>query len=372
MCLAIANGCSGVEPGTATCQDNSRIVCGPDLVSSVVELCANSACVNGACQGGCVPRARRCAGNEVLVCDENGAWLAAVPCDAATPLCSGDGVCGAPPSCEGPSSQCGIDGTSCCTAPLIPGGTYFRANDPTYPATVSDFRMDAYEVTVARFRRFVENLAAGLLPEGDGRNPNDPNSIGWDIKANIRLLSGAFGCHEKYQTWTLTPGANELKPMTCIDWFEANAFCTWDGGRLPTEAEWNYAAAGGNEQRTFPWGEDTVGPSSNHAIYGCYFEGDGLPCEGLQNLAPVGLRSAGESRWGQYDLAGNVWEWMQDAYVVPFAQIECLDCANLTEQDSRVVRGGSFLAGAEFLSNAVRNENSARRFSVGVRCVRAP
>lgn len=232
--------------------------------------------------------------------------------------------------------------------------------------------MDAYEVTVGRFRRFIEALAEGLVRPGTGRNPNDPNSVGWQADGNIRLLSGAFECHEQYNAWTRSPGANELRPMNCIDWYEANAFCAWDGGRLPTEAEWNYAAAGGNEQRAYPWGEDVFAPLSDYAIYGCNFEGNGPPCEGLQNLAPVGLRSAGKSRWGQYDLAGNVWEWMQDAYAVPYAQIECVDCANLAKQDSRVVRGGSFLGGAEFLSNAIRNESSARRFSIGVRCVRAP
>jgi formylglycine-generating enzyme required for sulfatase activity len=73
------------------------------------------------------------------------------------------------------------------------------------------------------------------------------------MKADQATLIAAVKCSATYQTWTDSAGSNESRPMNCITWYEAFAFCIWDGGRLSTEAEWNYAAAGGSEQRQYPW-----------------------------------------------------------------------------------------------------------------------
>src|SRR5208337_5658772 len=72
-------------------------------------------------------------------------------------------------------------------------------------------------------------------------------------------------------TWTSAPGTQETLPINCVNWYAAYAFCIWDGGFLPREAEWEYAAAGGSEQREYPWGSAAPGTTNQYAIYGCYY-----------------------------------------------------------------------------------------------------
>jgi formylglycine-generating enzyme required for sulfatase activity len=263
---------------------------------------------------------------------------------------------------------------------LVPGGTFDRSydgvdfTDPNYPATVSDFYLDKYEITVGRFRVFV-NAGMGTQKSppaaGAGANPGISSS-GWDSTWNTNLpvdtasLKTSLKCYSGYQTWTDTPGTNESKPANCLDWSTAFAFCAWDGGRLPTEAEWNYAASGGSEQRYYPWSSPPTSTTidDSYAVYNC-----GGTCS-IQN---VGSKSPkGDGTWGQSDLAGNVWEWTLDWYADPYP-MPCNNCADLTVASLRVIRGGSFGDVASGLRSADRGYDDPWYYLYdlfGARCAR--
>lgn len=287
---------------------------------------------------------------------------------------------GASLSCIGLAATCGPSANGdCCASSAVPGGTYERSSDAGYPATVTDFRLDTYEVTVGRFRRFVADYAPDMIAQGSGKNANNPSDPGWDsawnasLPANAGALASAVKCEGSY-TWTDAPAANENRPMNCVTWFEAEAFCTWDGGRLPTEAEWQYAAGGGSEERTYPWGSAVPGADANLAVYGCHYSGTGT-CIGVAAIAPVGRVSAGNARWGHADMGGNLSEWVQDWLVIPYASTPCNDCANLTATPDRGIRGGSFGGSAAGLAVRARGglapSNRGIYSTNGFRCARA-
>jgi formylglycine-generating enzyme required for sulfatase activity len=189
-----------------------------------------------------------------------------------------------------------------------------------------------------------------------------------------------------YSTWTNAAGSKETLPIDCVNWYEAYAFCIWDGGFLPSEAEWEYAAAGGKQQREYPWGSTDPGTNSQYAIYGCYYPngsatpvGDaGVVCSGLSSIAPVGTAALGAGLWGQLDLAGNLWEWNLDwyaTYVDPCADCACLTLANGCTAfygNSRVSRGGVFDDAIFFPPDRTGGIPAARYGGTGFRCARTP
>ncbi len=327
-------------------------------------------------------------------------------------------------SCDLPgagTARCGELQESCCATTAVEGGTFYRTYDldadggaiaaddggpsgETDPATVSSFRLDKYLVTVGRFRSFVTAVvptdagARGYTPPaGSGKharlnsgqglaNGGDPGTYepGWvaSDSDNIAPTDANLACEPPYDTWTSMPDAQEDLPINCVNWYESYAFCIWDGGFLPSEAEWEYAAAGGGGaggQRSYPWGNAAPGTTNRYAIYGCnYYAGPPLeagvgPCVGAGNIAPVGTAAQGAGRWGQLDLAGDMFEWNLDWYA-PYTP--CVDCASLTlasfATDYRVNRGGLFNLSASLLSPRYRNSvvPTGRSAGVGFRCAR--
>ncbi len=375
QCQAIVPECATRQANATVCQGLNRMACGADLVSTTaIEVCGGG-CVSGACTA-CEPLTKRCTDGGSQTCDASGVG-AATPCPDSTPVCIGAGSCGSPPSCAGLAATCGASvNTNCCATTTVPGGTFNRSNDASYPATVSDFRLDNYEVTVGRFRKFVATYSQGMIPAGAGKNANNPADPGWDIGWNASLpadaaaLTAAVKCDATFQTWTDGAGGNENRPINCVNWYEAQAFCMWDGGRLPTEAEWNYAAAGGSEQRVYPWGGAVPGANASLAVYGCYYNGAGS-CSGVANIAPVGSVVAGNGKWSQSDLAGNLWEWNQDVHGTTYSA-SCNNCANLSNSTNRVIRGGGFIANALNLASADRGSSipADHGSSFGLRCAR--
>jgi formylglycine-generating enzyme required for sulfatase activity len=220
-------------------------------------------------------------------------------------------------------------------------------NDMSFPAKVNAFGLDRYEVTVGRFKPFVDKYDPNQLQRGDGRQLPPSKQ---DLVDSLTKCGGTPGA-----TWG---GADEL-PINCVSWPVAFAFCAWDGGRLPTEAEWNFAAAGGTDQRVYPWSfpPDASDISDTRAVYSV-----GAP-------AAVGSKPGGKGRFGQYDLAGNVAEWVRDgyaAYIMP-----CDNCAQSTQAQNSV-RGGAFGDGPTSLTASVRGAEDPLHTTpnIGLRCAR--
>lgn len=275
------------------------------------------------------------------------------------------------PQCESLDPICGADGKAdCCAADSVAGGSFERANDDTLPARVSTFRLDRYEVTVGRFRAFARGVAYHLPRAGDGASPALGDASGWDpawdaeLPADEKALETSLQCDQLYARWTSTPGTNEDQPINCVSWYLAFAFCAWDGGRLPTEAEWNYAAAAGNEQRLYPWGDDA--PDDTRAVFGC--PSDMTTC----TIPGVGSRPDGKGKWGQMDLSGSMAEWSLDYFGVPPTGCDD-DCALLEDGDlGRVLRGGDFTRPAEEITTTHRVGilPEDRQAFIGLRCAR--
>jgi formylglycine-generating enzyme required for sulfatase activity len=311
------------------------------------------------------------------------------------------GAASGAPSCEkGGAGQagCGPSKESCCASPRVAGGEFHRSYDgvstngasKAFPATISDVALDRFEVTVGRFRPFVEAVTtqgwhpaagAGKHSHLHGGGIDDGAEPGWDASWNAELATSAkdwstnLACTPKTATWTGSAGAGDDHPVNCVDWYEAYAFCIWDGGFLPSEAEWNYAAAGGAEQRAYPWsaayppGSATL--DCQLANYSSSWPSKACVSSGAD---AVGADSpAGDARWGQADMAGNVFEWTLDYYASTYAA-SCDDCADFTKTSYRVIRGGSFDGSPACLLASLRESSApdGRSDGVGVRCARPP
>jgi formylglycine-generating enzyme required for sulfatase activity len=155
-----------------------------------------------------------------------------------------------------------------------------------------------------------------------------------------------------------TSNLHENYPINEIDWVDANTYCEWIGGRLPTEAEWEKAARG-TDGRLFPWGNDLPDLASDGVI-------------GFFEISPVGKFPEGASPYGVMDMAGNVWEWVADWFNPDYYSYMASE--NPTGPDSgedKVIRGGSFNYPGYTLSSANRHFSSpdTKNEEIGFRCV---
>ncbi|MBS2019585.1 MAG: SUMF1/EgtB/PvdO family nonheme iron enzyme [Deltaproteobacteria bacterium] len=226
---------------------------------------------------------------------------------------------------------------------LVPGGKFFMGSDakealdferPAHKVALRAFCIDQTEVTVAAYK--------ACSDEGECRRA--PTENDWpDITAKEKATYDPL-CNMR------DPVGRAQHPINCVDWSMADAFCRARGRRLPTEAEWEFAARG-PDGRTYPWGDEAPSAQLLNACgkectkwgtkHGTSLEAMYAGDDGFAGTAPVGSFPKGASRYGVLDIVGNVWEWVSDVYA-PYTADERVDPRGPESGDERVIRGGAW------------------------------
>ena len=255
---------------------------------------------------------------------------------------------------------------------LIPAGTFEMGSEdeeagdrekPVHTVHLDAFYMDVYEVTNAQFKAFVDANPDWQKDRIDGRFHNG---------AYLNLWDG-----------TDYPAGKADHPVLAVSWYAAMAYAEWAGKRLPTEAEWEYAARGGLAGKKYPWGDTMTLADANYSEYDENWNRIG----GIGDTTPVGQYAA--NGYGLYDIAGNVSEWCLDLDDSDF-YAESHDSRNpiaggksiqwlrenftsIPTDSRRVPRGGSWFNSTRFLRVTTRISNWPRetRGFYGFRCARA-
>ena len=192
--------------------------------------------------------------------------------------------------------------------------TGFSDQQPVHTVYLDAYAIDLYEVTDAEYAGFLNTR--GNQQEGGGTwlHADDPG-------VRIHQVSGV---------WQADAGYGD-HPVVSVTWYGARAYCTWVGKRLPTEAEWEKAARG-TDARTYPWGNQTLDCSLANYYSGCVGE-----------TSPVGSYPSGASYYDALDMAGNVWEWVNDWYSSDYYSVSPYRNPPGPASGSRkVLRGGSW------------------------------
>jgi formylglycine-generating enzyme required for sulfatase activity len=253
---------------------------------------------------------------------------------------------------------------------LVSAGRFFMGSDedlpterPAHRVTLRAFCIDRTEVTSGDYR--------ACSDRGDCKRAGKDNK--W---------AGITGREQRTYD-PLCTGPNDASgrhPINCVDWSMADRFCRSEGKRLPTEAEWEYAARG-SDGRKYPWGD--AAPTVLH-LNACGGEcagwlkrhgttNDGLlyaADDGWPTTAPVGSFPAGASRWGAEDMVGNVWEWVGDWYGA-YSADDQIDPSGPGSGGERVIRGGAWNgAYTDWVRPTFRYESlpDTRSHGIGFRC----
>ncbi len=277
---------------------------------------------------------------------------------------------------------------------IIPGGIFEMGGDndqagadeyPKHTVKVSPFYIDITEVTNSQFEKFIE--ATGYITTAEKKpdweelkktvppgTPKPPDSVLVAASLVFRQSASPVNLNDYAQWWDWVAGANwrqpegprstikgrENYPVVQVSWDDAQAYCTWAGKRLPTEAEWEFAARGGLKNNIYPWGNEPVNEGKPKANS---WEGE-FPYlnekkDGYVKLAPV--KSYQPNSYGLYDMAGNVWEWCSDWYRNEYYKSLGVLTIDPKGPDSsfdpdepytqkRSLRGGSFLCNDSYCS----------------------
>ncbi len=239
---------------------------------------------------------------------------------------------------------------------------------PVHEIEVSSFRIDAHAVTNERFAEFVDATGyttdaerygwsfvfAGLLPDDFPATRAVMNAPWW------RQVHGADWAHPEGPQSNVDDRLDH--PVVHTSWHDAQAFCAWSGLQLPTEAEWEYAARGGLERATFPWGDEREPSGEHHMnVWQGTFPTDNTAEDGFVGTAPVDAFAPNGYRL--YNMTGNVWEWCRDWYDPNYyATSPRCDPDGPRHGTHRVMRGGSYLC----------HESYCRRYRVAARSANEP
>jgi formylglycine-generating enzyme required for sulfatase activity len=302
----------------------------------------------------------------------------------------------------------------------IPAGNFMMGGDneqarkdeyPKHGVKVNGFYMDATEVTNAQFSEFVKATGYITTAEKDinwdeiksqvpPNTPKPPDSV---LKAASLIFvptKSEVNLNDYSQWWAWTRGANwrhpngpnsdiigkDNFPVTHVSWDDAVAYSKWAGKRLPTEAEWEYAARGGLINNSYSWGKtfDEMGASKCNFWQG-NFPYLNLNKDGFMGAAPV--KSFAPNGYGLYDVAGNVWEWCADLYNNDYyTQLSKTKLAINPKGPTisydpdeplitkRVMRGGSFLCNDSYCSGyrvsaRMKSSPDSGMEHLGFRCV---
>ncbi|HEU5011707.1 MAG TPA: formylglycine-generating enzyme family protein [Roseiflexaceae bacterium] len=274
---------------------------------------------------------------------------------------------------------------------LLPGGAFLMGTDEAagYPADgegpvrrvqIRPFWIDVTTVTNAQFAAFVEATGyrteaerfgwsfvfAGLLPDDAPLTRSVAQTPWW------RQVHGADWCHPEGPHSSMTDRMDH--PVIHVSWNDALAYCQWAGKRLPTEAEWEYAARGGLDQQRYPWGDELT-PNGEHRMN--VWQGT-FPTENTQEDGYFGTAPANAfppNGYGLYNMTGNVWEWCQDWFSATFHRTtRRANPIGPRTGTHKVMRGGSYLCHASYCFRyrvAARSANTpdSSTGNLGFRCV---
>jgi formylglycine-generating enzyme required for sulfatase activity/predicted Ser/Thr protein kinase len=220
--------------------------------------------------------------------------------------------------------------------------------EPVHTVTLDAFWLDQTEVSVEQFRRFVTATGYETRAEERGASWVWANEV-WEE------LEGVDWAHPR----RLGRQATADHPVVHVSWDDAHVYCEWAGGRLPTEAEWEYAARG-PENLNYPWGKEFDGTRLNYCDQNCALDwADEHVDDGYGFTAPIGNYPQGASWIDALDMAGNVWEWVADWYAEDYyTQSPRENPTGPANGSYRVLRGGSWLNNMENVRGASRSRNT--------------
>ena len=290
----------------------------------------------------------------------------------------------APTATAAPSSSAGAAPARLTECPagmvLVPGGKFYMGSDeptfklwqPSHKVTLDTFCIDIHEVTAGDYK--------ACSDKGECKRP-DP------VPDYPKSDSTSQPDHDKART-ALAEFCNfgkegrDKHPINCVSWPMAEEYCRVNDRRLPTEAEWEFAARG-SDGRKFPWGDDAVREGHMNACgkeCNAWEKSKGLKLtpamyavdDGYPGTAPVGSFPEGKTKFGSFDFVGNVWEWTADYFEI-YKPDEVLNPKGAPNGDKRAIRGGGFNGGvALWLNPAFRYHQvpDARAPALGFRCAR--